>query len=119
MSEERRLFTILAVLTLGAALFLGCESRQNDDRDSVALTQRLGAEIPLRSNPIQVLRYLDSKGIDHSLYIRDAAKGNSIQSVIRDKSRWDIVREDYSISFQFDDHDRLKRIDVQSWLTGP
>jgi hypothetical protein len=42
-----------------------------------------------------------------------------IYAVIRDQSKWEIVKTDCSIVFRFDDHDRLVSYNVSERYTGP
>jgi hypothetical protein len=97
-------------------LLLGCgQARPN----AKAVERHLAKAVPLQSTPAQVLVYLNGQKIEHSQYLRDAVQGNSVQAVIRDMSKWDIVKTDCGIVFRFDDHDRLVAYDVREHYTGP
>jgi hypothetical protein len=101
---------------LSSLLLVGCASTKPSAQ---AVEQTLSKAVPLQSTPGQVLDYLSRQKIEHSQYLRDAVKGNSIQAVIRDTSKWDIVKTDCGIVFQFNDHDRLLAFDVRERYTGP
>jgi hypothetical protein len=84
-----------------------------------AVEHGLANAVPLQSSPNQVLDYLSVRKIEHSQYLRDPVQGNSILAVIRDQSKWAIVRTDCGIVFRFDNHDRLIAYDVRERYTGP
>jgi hypothetical protein len=87
--------------------------------DPKAVEQRLATAIPLQSTSVQVLNYLNREKIEHSQYLQDATQGNSIKAIIRDKSRWSLVKTNYSVVFRFDARARLVACDVQPVYTGP
>lgn len=101
---------------LSCLLLVGCGGGKADPK---AVEQRLAKAIPLQSSRSQVLDYLDGHKIEHSEYLRDVTRGNSIKAMIRDKSRWGLVKTNYSVVFRFDDHDRLVSYDVSPAYTGP
>ena len=84
-----------------------------------AVKQQLLAAVPLQSTPTQVLDYLNKRKIEHSEYLRDPVEGNSIKAILRDQSKWSIVKMNYSIVFQFNDQDRLIAYVVRRAYTGP
>jgi len=101
---------------LWGLLLVGC----GPARPSAEVVKRdLSTAVPLQSTPAQVLTYLTRQRIEHTEYNRDARQGNLIHAVVRDRSRWNIVKTDCSITFHFDDRDRLVAFDVREWLTGP
>jgi hypothetical protein len=95
---------------------VGCAPEQPQTKD---IQQRFVTAIPLQSSPAQVIQYLQSQKIEHSEYRRDSLSGNSIEAYIRDKPRFNIITASYSITFRFDDHDRLSDITVKQNLIGP
>jgi hypothetical protein len=95
---------------------LGCGPASPNAKD---VERDLAKAVPLQSTPTQVLDYLNMRKIEHSQYARDAVQGNSILAVIRDQSRWAIVKTDYGIRFLFNDHDHLVAYDVREHYTGP
>jgi hypothetical protein len=97
-------------------LLLGCGSVKPSAKD---VERDLTKAVPLQSTPVQVLDYLSGQKIEHSQYLRDAVQGNSIHAVVRDTSKWAIVKTDCGIVFRFDDHDRLVAYDVREHYTGP
>ena len=97
-------------------LLLACGPASPNAKD---VERDLAKAVPLRSTPVQVLDYLREQKIEHSQYLRDAVQGNSIQAIIRDTSKWNIVKTDCGIVFRFSDHDRLVAIDVRERYTGP
>jgi hypothetical protein len=99
-----------------ALLLLGCGPAKPDAK---AVERDIAKAVRLQSNPMQVLDYLSEQKIEHSQYLRDAAQGNTIQAVVRDRSKWDIVKTDCGIVFRFDNHDRLVAFDVREQYTGP
>lgn len=101
---------------LSCLLLAGCWSAKADPK---AVERRLAAAVPLQSAPSQVLDYLDSHKIEHSEYLRDATQGNSIKAMIRAKSRWALVKTNYSVVFRFDGHDRLVGYEVDPAYVGP
>lgn len=102
--------------TLLCLLILGCGAH-TIDRGTVE--RQLSIALPVGSTTSQVLDYLDHQRIEHSKYRRDKKSGNSIQALIRDRSKWAIVRTDYGIVFRFDGHDRLESFEVHPHYTGP
>jgi len=73
----------------------------------------------LHSSVAQVIDYLDAQKIQHSEYLPDAVRGNSIQAVVRDHRRWAVVKTDVGIVFRFDGHDRLASYEAAEHYTGP
>ena len=107
---------IRAPFLLCIVLILGCGTARPNAKD---VERDLAKAVPLQSSPRQVLAYLGTHGIEHSQYRRDTEQGNSIKAVVRDKSKWEIVKTDCGIVFKFDEHDRLTGYDVQDRYTGP
>ena len=107
---------IRAVCFLLGLLLVGCGPVKPSTDD---LKRDLAAAVPLQSTPTQVLTYLTRQRIEHSQYLHDAVQGNTIHAIVRDRSKWDIVRTDCNITFQFDDRDRLVGFQVRERLTGP
>ncbi len=101
---------------LCALILTGCGPAKPNAK---AVERELAKAVPLQSTPAQVLNYLTVQKIEHSQFLRDAAQGNLIHAVVRDQSKWDIVKTDCSIVFRFDDHDRLVAYDVRERYTGP
>jgi hypothetical protein len=101
---------------LSSLLLLGCGPMKTDAK---VVERRLTSTIPLQSTPVQVLGYLNSEKIEHTQYVKDTTQGNSIKAMVRDKSRWGIVKTNYSVIFRFDDQDRLIGYDVRPAYTGP
>src|SRR5437899_4316406 len=101
-------------LLLGGFVLLGCRSMLTNPE---AVKQQLLAAVP--STPTQVLDYLNKRKIEHSEYLRDPVEGNSIKAILRDQSKWSIVKMNYSIVFQFNDQDRLIAYVVRPAYTGP
>jgi len=79
----------------------------------------LAKAVELQSNPTQVLNYLSGQNIEHSAYIRDHEKGSSITAIVRDHSKWNIVKVNCGIVFNFDNNDRLTSYEVREHFTGP
>ena len=101
---------------LSCLLLFGCRSAEIDRK---ALAQEIAHAIPLQSTPTQVLSYLDGRKIEHSLYMRDALKGNSIGAIVRyDPSELAVVHTSYSIEFRFDDQNHLIAKEVHEKYTG-
>ena len=101
---------------LCCSLLLGCGPASPNAKD---VERDLAKAVPLHSTPAQVLDYLREQKIEHSQYLRDAVQGNSIQAIIRDTSKWNIVKADCGIVFRFDNHDQLVAFDVRGRYTGP
>jgi hypothetical protein len=101
---------------LCSLLLVGCGPAGPNAKD---VERDLAKTLPLQSTPTYVLDYLNRGKIEHSQYVRDAVQGNSIQAVIRDQSKWAIVKTDCGVVFRFDDHDRLIAYDVREHYTGP
>ena len=97
-------------------MLLGCGPAKPNAK---TVERDLAKTVPLQSTPAEVLNYLTAQKIEHSQYVRDAARGNLIYAVIRDQSKWDIVKTDCGIVFRFDNHDRLVSYDVREHYTGP
>ena len=104
-----------SVLVVSSLLMLGCRS----DTDQTTIERHLADTIPSKSTVAHVLEYLDKEGIEHSQYLRSATEGNSINAMVRSKSRFKLVRTDFGIVFRFDDHDRLISYTVRPVHTGP
>jgi hypothetical protein len=104
-------FSRWVLLVVPAYLFCGCQSTKMTAKDQA---QYLEQAIPTQSSPAQVIAYLDSENVAHSGYA-----GNSISAVVRDKSKWDIVRADYGIEFKFDEKNQLSAVVIKEHLTGP
>jgi hypothetical protein len=101
---------------LRSLLLLGCGS---DRPDPMVAGRDLAKGIALQSTQAQVLGYLSGKKVKHSQYLHDSAQGNLIYADIPDTRKLTIVRDDCSIEFRFDDHDRLAKVEVREYLTGP
>jgi hypothetical protein len=101
---------------ISCLLLLGCGRAPTDTN---AVKQLLAAAIPPQATPAQVLDYLDNQKLEHTPYRQDVRTGRSIQSAIRDKRKFTLIKTDYGIVFHFDDHDRLVGYDVTPYYTGP
>jgi hypothetical protein len=99
-----------------ALLMMGCGPVSPNAK---AIEQELARAIPLRSNPKQVLEYLNEQRIEHSDYQRDGDRGYSIKAVVRDQSKWSIVKTDCGIAFRFDNDGHLLAYKVLERYTGP
>jgi len=84
-----------------------------------AVERDLAKAVPLQSSPAQVLESLSAQKIEHSQYLRNRSAGNSILAVVRDRSKWAVVKVDVGIEFKFDGDDRLAAIQVRERYTGP
>jgi hypothetical protein len=104
------------VCLLSVTLVLGCSSTEESAKTEIS--KRFEAAIPPGEASDRVLAYLDSQRIEHSQY-RQTKDGNVILSAIRDKSRFNLVRTDFRISFQFDGQNRLIRYEIKPQYTGP
>jgi len=72
----------------------------------------------MQSTPVQVLKYLSERKIEHGEYHKDAMAGNFILATVPD-SRWGWTTTNCLIIFQFDNNDRLMRTDVSEDHEGP
>jgi hypothetical protein len=80
-----------------------------------SVRKEIEQSLPIGSSGAEVDSYLDSHGILHS-HINDSP--NEL-ALIRDKSRFVIVRRDIQIRFHFDHSGRLLDYSLQENLTGP
>jgi hypothetical protein len=115
MGESRysmpRTIAAYSILTLLALSVVGCRSERIAAKKQA---EEVKQSIALQSTPQEVIQYLDAKKIQHSTYA-----DNNITAIVRDNSRWAIVKADYGIVFQFDEGDRLSTINIREHLTGP
>ncbi len=106
-----RVVRSFALFVFCAFSAFGCGTKQATPAQAA---QDLKRSIPLESTPAQVIQYLDTRKIEHSAY-----EHNSITAIIRDNSKWEIVKASYGVEFRFDDANRLSVIEVREHLTGP
>lgn len=108
--------TIAVACLLGLPLLFACRSTEPAAKGEAV---RLTREIPLQSSPSEVINYLVKNGIEHSEYLSNRSSGGSIQAVIRDRSKLEIVHADYGVTFKFDGSNHLTAIQISEHLTGP
>jgi hypothetical protein len=109
----------LLSLIVGFALFLALVSFISGKMEKPRLTsEQIAAPVPLGASPAQVLAILDAEHIEHFGYDIDPDNKRFIFAVSRG-SKWSLVREDHSITFRFDEHDRLVSKEPRTTLNGP
>jgi hypothetical protein len=83
------------------------------------IQDQLARDVPLQSSLKQVLDYLNAQKIEHSDYLRDGNSGHLIEAVVRDQSKWSIVKTSCGIKFWFDADGHLLKYQVREEYTGP
>jgi hypothetical protein len=106
-----RAFYLISVL-----MMIGCGPARPDAK---AIQQQLSGAVPLQSSLQQVSDYLNKQKIEHSDYLRDADRGYLIKAMVRDRSKWSLVRTDCGIEFRFDKDGHLLKYEVREHYTGP
>lgn len=103
------------VSVVSCLLVLACGS---GNVNSAAIEKQLAAAIPPGATVDHVVEYLNLEKVEHSEYRRDATP-RTISAMIRDESRFALVKTSYQIVFHFDEHDRLVSYSVRPVYTGP
>ena len=106
-----RTFSLIGVLAM-----MGCGPAKPNGK---LIELQLARAVPLQSRPQQVLDYLNEQKIEHSGYQRDSGRGHLIEAIVRDESKWSIVKTDCGIKFWFDEDGRLLKFEVREEYTGP
>jgi hypothetical protein len=101
---------------IGVLLLIGCGPAKPNAK---VIEQQLAKAVPLQSSPQEVLDYLNREKIEHSDYLRDGSRGHLIEAVVRDQSRWSIVKTSCGIKFRFGEDGRLLKYEVREEYTGP
>ena len=106
-------------MIVGLALFLVLLSFIAGRLEKPRLTsEQMAAPVSIGANPAQVLAILDSRHIEHFGYEVDPDKGRFIMAISRG-SKWSLVREDHTVTFNFDETDHLISKEPHTRLTGP
>lgn len=104
------------ILFVCPLLILGCKSTNAGPK---AEAEAIAHSIPMESTPEQVKAYLDELKIEHSQYQKNSIGDGVIEGILRDSSKWEIVRTSYGVVFQFDDKKHLRSIKIEPHYTGP
>ena len=102
------------VLAIGGAVTTGCERP-----DPQKIRREIDAAIPSGSTKRVVSAYLSNRGSDYLVFTSPSDGKTYIQAMLRDHSRWQLIKLDYRVVFRFDGDDRLSGDEVKAAFTGP
>ena len=84
---------------------------------SVKLADTIRRENPIGSRVDQVESFLKKNKI---YYEHSESQGRDIiRGIVRNVSKQNLVRTDLQLTFEFDDRNQLKDLDIKELLTGP
>jgi hypothetical protein len=117
MSGRRNLFTLLPMfVVLSASCFGGGSSSSSGATMKQSLVEAISKELPVGSDMQDVIRFLDTRRLEHSGYVE---REGAIYAIARDVSGDSLIRESVQFIFAFDNNGKLEAYRVKDVFTGP
>jgi hypothetical protein len=116
VSGRRKLFTLLLALLVvqSASCFGGDSSSGAPVKQS--LVKAIDNELPVGSDKLEVIRFLDERRFEHSEYVE---RERAIYAIVRNVGGNSLIRESVQFIFAFDDNGKLESYRVKDVFTGP